>query len=94
MSMQELSFRIEAQPDYAFLNLTIPAGQTFKVEASSMATMDTHIQMKTKLKGGFNRFLTGESLFINEFTAQGADGNIGFHCVKHSICFDIIRPKN
>ena len=48
-----------------------------KVEASAMATMDTNISMKTKFKGGLSRFLTGESIFINEFTAEGGPGEIG-----------------
>ena len=41
-----------------------------------MATMDTHILMKTKFKGGLKRFLTGESLFINEFKAEQGKGEI------------------
>lgn len=72
-----LTYKIEGRPDYSFLTVQIPANQTLKVEASSMATMDTHLVMKTKLKGGFGRFLTGESLFLNEFTAQRAAGEIG-----------------
>lgn len=71
------SFRIEGQPDYAFLSVQVPANETLKVEASSMATMDSHFKMKTKMRGGLSRFLTGESLFINEFTPQGGAGEIG-----------------
>jgi len=70
-------FTIEGRPDYAFLTVQVPANETLKVEASSMATMDTHMKMKTKLRGGFSRFLSGESLFINEFTAEGGPGEIG-----------------
>jgi len=70
-------FTIEGRPDYAFLTVKVPANETLKVEASSMATMDTHIKMKTKLRGGFGRFLSGESIFINEFTAEGGPGEIG-----------------
>jgi len=33
--------------------------------------------MKTRLRGGLSRFVTGESIFINEFTAQGGPGEIG-----------------
>lgn len=72
-----LPFRIEGEPDFAFLTVKVPAGETLKVEASAMATMDTHITMKTKLGGGLSRFVTGESIFINEFTAQNAPGEIG-----------------
>ncbi|MFT6400247.1 MAG: hypothetical protein ACJAYU_005017 [Bradymonadia bacterium] len=39
--------------------------------------MDTHIQMKTKMKGGLGRLLTKESIFMNEFTAKNAPGEIG-----------------
>ncbi|MFT5084059.1 MAG: hypothetical protein ACI9Y1_002111, partial [Lentisphaeria bacterium] len=72
-----LPFTIEGSPDYSFVTVIIPATTTLKVEASSMATMDTHIKMKTKLKGGFGRFLTGESLFVNDFTAMNSPGEIG-----------------
>lgn len=72
-----LRFRIEGQPDYAFLTATIPANETLKVEASAMATMDTHLVMKTKFRGGLGRFVTGESLFLNEFTAQNGPAEIG-----------------
>ena len=70
-------FRIEGRPDFAFLTVELPANQTLKVEASAMATMDTSLRMKTKLKGGLGRFLTGESLFVNEFTAENVPGEIG-----------------
>ena len=72
-----LTYKIEGRPDYSFLTVQIPANQTLKVEASAMATMDTHLVMKTKLKGGLGRFLTGENLFLNEFTAERAAGEIG-----------------
>lgn len=73
----DLKYSIEGKPDFSFLNVEVPANQTLKVEASAMATMDTNLKMKTKMKGGFSRFLTGESLFINEFTAEGGPGRIG-----------------
>jgi uncharacterized protein (TIGR00266 family) len=72
-----LTYKIEGRPDYSFLTVQIPANQTLKVEASAMATMDTHLVMKTKLTGGLGRFLTGENLFLNEFTAERAAGEIG-----------------
>lgn len=72
-----VSFNYEGQPDYAFLTVKLDANASLKVEASSMASMDTHIKMRTKMKGGFGRLLTGESLFINDFTAENAPGEIG-----------------
>jgi uncharacterized protein (TIGR00266 family) len=72
----EFQFKIETKPDFAFLNVKIPSGKTLRVEASAMAGMDSNIVMKTKLSGGFKRFLTGESLFINEFSAENGEGEI------------------
>ena len=59
---QPFQHRIDCQPDFAFLTVQIPVNETLKVEASAMATMDTNIQMKTKLRGGLGRFVTGESM--------------------------------
>jgi len=73
MQRSDFKFNFDCQPDFAFLTVTIPEGKTLKVEASAMVAMDTNIAMKTKFKGGFSRFLTGESLFVNEFTAEHAD---------------------
>lgn len=70
-------YRIEGRPDYAFLTVQIPPEETLKVEASAMATMDTNLRMKTKLRGGLGRFVTGESIFVNEFTAEGGPAEIG-----------------
>lgn len=73
----DFEFDIEGRPDFAFLNVKIPANETLKVEASAMATMTPNLKMKTRFKGGLGRFLTGESLFINEFKAENGPGEIG-----------------
>ena len=73
----EFPYTIDGRPDFSFLTVKMAEGTTLKVEASAMATMDTNITMKTRLKGGFGRMVTGESLFINEFTAEGGSGEIG-----------------
>lgn len=72
----DFSYRIECEPDFAFLTVQVPAAQTLKVEASAMAAMSTNMKMKTKMRGGLSRFVTGESIFINEFTAEGGAGEI------------------
>jgi uncharacterized protein (TIGR00266 family) len=71
-----MEFNIEGQPDYALLNVDIPRDQALMVEASSMASMDTNLEMKATFKGGLKRFLSRESIFINRFTAKGALGQI------------------
>jgi uncharacterized protein (TIGR00266 family) len=73
----DFEYRFDHKPDFSYLTVNIPSGQTLKVEGSAMATMDTNLVMKTKMRGGFKRMLTGESLFINEFTAEAGDGEIG-----------------
>jgi uncharacterized protein (TIGR00266 family) len=70
-------FKIEDQPDFAYLTVQLPADEKLKVEASAMATMDTNIKMKTKAKGGLGQMLTSESVFVNEFTAQAGPGEVG-----------------
>lgn len=70
------AFTIEGAPDYSMLNVQVPANQAIMVEAQAMAAMDTNMKMKTKIKGGFGRMLGGESLTINEFTAEHAGAEI------------------
>lgn len=71
-----LDYHFSCKPDYGFITINLPSNVTIKVEAAAMASMDTNIEMKTKLKGGFSRFLTGESIFLNEFTARNGAGEI------------------
>lgn len=82
----EFKYEIILKPDYSYLTVQVPGGQTLKVEASSMATMDVNMQMKTKFKGGIGRLLTGESIFINEFTAEGGNAEI---CIAPSTFGDM-----
>ncbi|MFZ6720151.1 TIGR00266 family protein [Undibacterium sp. Ji49W] len=77
VTFEGLKFKIDGSPDFGFLTVDIPAGKTLKVEASAMATMDTNLVMKTKMKGGISRMLSGENLFLNEFTAENGPGEIG-----------------
>lgn len=72
-----LKFEMAGQPDYGFVTVQVPEGETLKVESSAMATMDTNIKMKTKMRGGLGRFITGENIFINEFTAEHSQGEVG-----------------
>lgn len=71
------SYKVEGKPDYAFLTVQLSKDQSIKVEASAMASMDSNLEMKTKVKGGLGRLLTGESIFVNEFTASGGPAEIG-----------------
>jgi uncharacterized protein (TIGR00266 family) len=61
-------FRIDARPDFSFLTVKIPAGETLKVEASAMAAMDTNLKMKTRF--------TAEGGAGELSVAPGAPGDI------------------
>ncbi|NCC23270.1 MAG: TIGR00266 family protein [Alphaproteobacteria bacterium] len=74
----EFVHSFEGRPEFSLVRVTLPAGRTIKAEASAMVTMDTNVSMKTRLKGGFRRFLGGESLFINEFAADRFPGEVSF----------------
>ncbi len=73
----DLDYNLACRPDFSFLTVTLPRGRTLKVEHAAMATMDSTIGVKTRVAGGLSRFLTGESIFINEYTAEHGDGEIG-----------------
>lgn len=57
-------------------------GQTIRSESGAMSWMSPNMEMKTNSGGGarkvFGRLFSGESLFINEYTAQGGRGVIAF----------------
>lgn len=73
-------FDIQSAPSYASLVLSLRAGETVLVESGALAAMDSCITMKSRMKGGLmqglGRMLSGESLFISEFTAEGKSGQI------------------
>lgn len=70
-------FTLTCKPDFGFATVQLKANEKIKVEASAMATMDTNIKMKTRMRGGLGRLITGESIFINDFTAEHGPGEIG-----------------
>ncbi|WP_072620918.1 TIGR00266 family protein [Spirulina major] len=80
LNKSEFVYDIEHSPAYAALVLTLQANQSIVVEASAMAAMDSCITMATKVRGGMmqgiKRMVGGESIFMNEFTAQGKAGQL------------------
>lgn len=71
-----MEFKIEEQPEYAWLTVKVPAGKKLFVEASAMASMSSNMNLKALFRGGLRRFLTGENLFLSEFTADGIGGEV------------------
>ena len=58
------------------------AGQTLCTESGAMSWMSPNMHMETNSGGGFRKVLgrlfSGESLFVNEYTAVGGTGMIAF----------------
>ena len=58
------------------------AGQTLCTESGAMSWMSPNMKMDTNTGGGLKKVLgrmfSGESIFMNEYTAQGASGMIAF----------------
>lgn len=58
------------------------AGKTICSESGAMSWMSPNMKMDTNTGGGlkkmFGRMVSGESLFLNEYTAQGGSGMIAF----------------
>lgn len=77
---QDYRYSLKHSPAYASLIVDLDPRQTILVESSAMAAMDYGIQMKSRVKGGLfkgvQRMLGGESLFISEFTAGDARGQL------------------
>jgi uncharacterized protein (TIGR00266 family) len=78
--MSDITYNIEHATAYASLILQLKAQQTVLVESSAMAAMDANIRMKSNIRGGLGkgigRMLSGESLFMSEFTAEGKRGEL------------------
>ena len=57
-------------------------GQTLCTESGAMSWMSPNMHMETNTGGGlkkvFGRMLSGESIFMNEYTAEGGMGMIAF----------------
>lgn len=57
-------------------------GQTLCTESGAMSWMSPNMRMETNTGGGFKkalgRMLSGESIFLNEYTAEGGTGMIAF----------------
>ncbi len=76
--------------EYQIIGTTLQAviieldpGETVYSESGGMAWMSGNINMATSGRGGglggmFKRAITGESLFLNEFTSQGGKGIVAF----------------
>ena len=74
-------------------------GEALCTESGAMSWMSPNMRMETTSGGGigkmFGRLFTGESLFMNEYTAEGGEGMIAFaSCFPGSIIPYHVTPDN
>ncbi len=76
-----MRFEIEGSPLPVAI-CKLEAGETMITESGAMSWMTPNMKMETTSGGGlgkmFGRALSGESLFLNRYTAEGGEGEIAF----------------
>ena len=75
------------------------SGETICTESGAMSWMSPNMKMDTNTGGGikkvFGRLFSGESIFMNEYTAEGGDGMIALaSCFPGSIIPFHVTPDN
>ena len=64
------------------VTISLENGERICAEAGAMVNMSGNIKMHTNMKGGLlgglKRVVTGESLFLTEFTPEGGNGFVSF----------------
>ena len=76
-----MNYSIEGEP-LPVVICNLEEGETMITESGAMSWMSPNMKMETSSGGGIGkvlgRALSGESLFINRYSAQGAPGQIAF----------------
>ncbi len=79
-------YEIKYRPSYSLLEVKLPAEGYITAEAGAMVYMSSNVEVKTHTRAGQSgvlgtlkvSVLGGETLFINDFIAHGAEGKVGF----------------
>lgn len=76
-----MDYSIEGEP-LPVIICTLEDGETMITEKGAMSWMSPNMQMETTSNGGigkmFGRAFSGESMFVNRYTARGGNGLIAF----------------
>ncbi len=76
-----MNFSIEGEP-LPVVICNLEGGETMITESGAMSWMTPNMKMETTSGGGIGKMLgrafSGESLFLNRYTAQGGPGQIAF----------------
>ncbi len=76
-----MKYQIIGKPSYSCLHVQLNAGERVKVEPRAMVAMDPKAQIEGKMQGGLlsslgRKFLTGESFFVTDITANQDNSDI------------------
>lgn len=84
-TLSKPQFEVKHSPAYSLLEVRLNGGDTVVAEAGAMVYLSPNIDIKTRKreeKGFFRSLKTallgGESFFVNEYTARGGTGKVGF----------------
>ena len=76
-----MRYTIEGEP-LPVVICDLEAGDTMITESGAMSWMTSNMKMETTSGGGigkmFSRAFSGESIFLNRYTAQNGTGTIAF----------------
>lgn len=79
-----MKYEIRYKPSYSMLVVQLDAGESITAESGAMTYMSPNIDVKTRMRersllGTLGLKLLGrQSLFVNDYTAQFGDGEVGF----------------
>ena len=79
-----MRYEIKYQPSYAMLVVYLTPGETITAEAGAMTYMNRFMEVHTRMRergilGTLGLSLIGgQSFFVNDFTAEGGEGEAGF----------------
>lgn len=73
----QTSAKIEGE-ETQVATITLQPGQTIRAESGSLVFMTSSIQMETSstMSDGMKRFMTGQALFVTDFTAKDTAGQV------------------
>lgn len=79
-----MKYEIRYKPSYSMLVVQLDAGESITAESGAMTYMSPNIDVKTRMRersllGTLGLKLLGrQSLFVNDYTAQFGEGEVGF----------------
>lgn len=75
-----MQFDIRHRPDFAAIHVQLATGEKLLAEPSALAWKDAHIALKAQARGGLmkslGRMFSGESLFLNTYSAESQGGEV------------------